>query len=177
MSESIPTTQTAVQLTGPSELKLNPNKEVHAPTGYQILLKVESTGLCFSDLKLLKQFSDHPRKTEIVEGLSKEELAGIPSYVPGDKPTVPGHESCGTIVAIGEKVEKHKVGERCLVQTDYRSARTVSGSNAAFGYNFEGGLQQYVIIDEAQRVPDLFSYTQTIVDTEDRPGRFILSRI
>lgn len=41
-----------------------------------------------------------------------------------------------------------------------------------------GFLDQYdgnVIIDEAQKVPALFSYIQTIVDTEDRPGRFILT--
>ncbi len=42
----------------------------------------------------------------------------------------------------------------------------------------KGFLHQYpqnLIIDEAQRVPALFSYIQTIVDTEDRPGRFILT--
>lgn len=41
-----------------------------------------------------------------------------------------------------------------------------------------GFLNQYtdpVIIDEAQRVPKLFSYIQTIVDLEDRPGRFVLT--
>ncbi len=41
-----------------------------------------------------------------------------------------------------------------------------------------GFLDQYtgnVIIDEAQKVPELFSYIQTIVDTENRPGRFILT--
>jgi len=32
-----------------------------------------------------------------------------------------------------------------------------------------------VIIDEIQRVPDLFSYIQAVVDEEDRPGRFILT--
>ena len=31
------------------------------------------------------------------------------------------------------------------------------------------------IIDEAQRAPQLFSYIQTIVDMEDRPGRFVLT--
>jgi predicted AAA+ superfamily ATPase len=36
---------------------------------------------------------------------------------------------------------------------------------------FTGG----VVLDEVQRVPALFSYLQTIVDREDRPGRFILS--
>jgi len=32
-----------------------------------------------------------------------------------------------------------------------------------------------VLLDEVQRVPDLFSYVQTIVDREDRTGRFILT--
>lgn len=39
-------------------------------------------------------------------------------------------------------------------------------------------LRQYsqkVIFDEAQRVPELFSYLQTAVDEDRRPGRFILS--
>lgn len=31
-----------------------------------------------------------------------------------------------------------------------------------------------VILDEVQRVPDLFSYIQGVVDEDDRPGRFIL---
>ena len=32
-----------------------------------------------------------------------------------------------------------------------------------------------VVLGEVQRTPDLFSYIQTIVDNEDRPGRFILT--
>ncbi len=36
---------------------------------------------------------------------------------------------------------------------------------------FNGG----VILDEVQRAPELFSYIQTRVDSEDRPGRYILS--
>jgi hypothetical protein len=35
--------------------------------------------------------------------------------------------------------------------------------------------QGQLIIDEVQRVPQLFSYIQTIVDMEERPGRFILT--
>lgn len=41
-----------------------------------------------------------------------------------------------------------------------------------------GFLDQFrgrVILDEVQRVPDLFSYIQGIVDRVDRPGQFILS--
>ncbi len=40
---------------------------------------------------------------------------------------------------------------------------------------FLGRFTGSVILDEVQRVPDLFSYIQTIVDGEDRPGRFILT--
>ncbi|OGP79861.1 MAG: AAA family ATPase [Deltaproteobacteria bacterium RBG_19FT_COMBO_60_16] len=40
---------------------------------------------------------------------------------------------------------------------------------------FLGGLKGGVIIDEAQRVPELFSYIQTIVDLEGKAGRFILT--
>ncbi|MBN1867446.1 alcohol dehydrogenase catalytic domain-containing protein [Candidatus Sumerlaeota bacterium] len=144
----IPSTQHAVQLVGPGELRLNTEKPVIRPTGHQILCQIEATGLCFSDLKLLKQFTDHARKGEVVEHIDAGVLQGIPSYVPGDKPTVPGHETVVRIVEIGDLVRNHRVGERCLVQTDYRVLRTEGGSNAAFGYNFEGGLQEYVIIDE-----------------------------
>ena len=41
-----------------------------------------------------------------------------------------------------------------------------------------GFLDQYrggVVIDEAQRAPDLFSYVQSFVDRHDEPGRFVLS--
>ncbi len=36
-------------------------------------------------------------------------------------------------------------------------------------------IKNNVILDEVQRTPDLFSYIQTIVDNEDRAGRFILT--
>ena len=40
---------------------------------------------------------------------------------------------------------------------------------------FLGRFGGPVILDEAQRAPDLFSYIQTIVDAEPAPGRFLLS--
>jgi len=144
---SLPETQYAVQLVAPGEARLNPAKPVFAPGPHEILLKIEAVGLCFSDIKLLKQFSSHARKTEIHTGIDPEVLAGCRSYVPGEKPGVPGHEVVGRIVAIGDQVTRHAVGERVLVQTDYRSLLT-DGSNAAFGYTFEGGLQEYTLLDE-----------------------------
>jgi threonine dehydrogenase-like Zn-dependent dehydrogenase len=144
---TIPNTQYAVQLVGPSELKLNKSKEVFKVGPHQVLAKIEAVGLCFSDLKLLKQFTEHARKSEIVSGISQDVLKEIPSYVPGNQPVVPGHEAVCIIVAVGEKVKHHKVGERCLIQTDYRTLKTAN-SNAAFGYNFDGALEEYVLMDE-----------------------------
>ena len=143
----IPRTQHAVQLIGSGKLRLNTAKEVHSPGPHQVLARVEAVSLCFSDLKLLKQFAQHPRKGPIVHGLPAEVLEGLPSYVPGEKPTVPGHECVCRIIAAGKGVEHHKVGERVLVQADFRQLRTAA-SNGAFGYNFEGGLQEYVLMDE-----------------------------
>jgi len=152
MSEmNLPTTQYAVQLTGPSELRLNTSKEVHRPGPTQVIARIEAVGLCFSDLKLLKQFTGHVRKGEVVAGLTAAELAEIPSYAPGTEATVPGHEAVCEIVAVGEHVTRSKVGDRRLIQTDYRDVRTEK-SNAAFGYNFEGGLQEYVLMDERMTV-------------------------
>lgn len=143
----LPRTQYAVQLIGPDELILNRSKEVFRPGPHQLLCRVEVVGLCFSDLKLLKQFSSHVRKSEIVSGIDAEILKEIPSYVPGDAPTVPGHETVVRVEAVGAGVENFEPGERYLVQTDYRWLKT-AGANAAFGYNFEGALQEYVLMDE-----------------------------
>jgi len=147
MEVALPKTQYAVQLIGPDELILNRSKKVFRPGRHQILCRVEAVGLCFSDLKLLKQFSGHVRKSQIVSGIDTRILKNIPSYVPGQAATVPGHETAVRIAAVGSGVKDFKVGERCLVQADYRWILTAN-ANAAFGYNFEGALQEYVLMDE-----------------------------
>jgi threonine dehydrogenase-like Zn-dependent dehydrogenase len=144
---TIPEKQRAVQLVAPDQLRVNDAKPVFQPGPHQILCRVEVCGLCFSDLKLLKQFSGHVRKSEITGGIVPEALAQMPHYVPGDKPVVPGHETVVRIVKVGPEVKRFKAGERYLVQTDYRWLPT-KNSNSAFGYNFEGALQEYVMVDE-----------------------------
>ncbi len=144
---NLPDKQYAVQLIGPDELVLNKSKEVFRPGRHQLLCRVEAVGLCFSDLKLLKQFSGHVRKSQIVSGIDLEILERIPSYVPGEAPTVPGHEAVVRIEAVGDGVKDFEPGRRYLVQTDYRWLPTAASSNAAFGYNFEGALQEYVLMD------------------------------
>jgi threonine dehydrogenase-like Zn-dependent dehydrogenase len=143
----IPKTQYAVQLVGPDKLILNKSKKVPKPGKHQLLCLVEAVGLCFSDLKLLKQFSSHVRKSEVVSGVDLNILKEIPSYVPGDAATIPGHEAVVRIEAVGPGVDDFKPGQRFLVQTDYRWVRTAT-SNGALGYNFEGALAEYVLMDK-----------------------------
>jgi D-arabinose 1-dehydrogenase-like Zn-dependent alcohol dehydrogenase len=143
----IPATQHAIQIVGAGRIVHNREKAVPQPGPHQVLMRMEACGLCFSDTKLLHAFTSHPRKSEIVSGLDPDVLAQIPSYAPGALPVVPGHEPVGRIVVVGSLVRHHRVGERCLIQTDYRHLPTAA-ANAAFGYNFEGGLQEYVLLDE-----------------------------
>jgi threonine dehydrogenase-like Zn-dependent dehydrogenase len=143
----IPESEHAIQFVGSNEIVHNRAKPMPPVGPTQVLVEIEACGICFSDTKLLHAYTSHPRKSEVRSGLPPEVLAEIPSYCPGTKPTVPGHEAVGRIVAVGDRVRHHEVGERVLVETDYRHLPTVV-ANAAFGYNFEGGLQQYVLLDE-----------------------------
>jgi threonine dehydrogenase-like Zn-dependent dehydrogenase len=143
----IPATEVAARLVAVDTIVIDPAKPIPELGPTQILCRIEATGICFSDTKLMHAFSAHPRKSAVLTFLSPEELATIPSYVPGDAPTVPGHEACARVVAVGSEAKHHKVGDRALVQTDYRHMLTAA-SNASFGYDFEGALQQYVIMDE-----------------------------
>jgi threonine dehydrogenase-like Zn-dependent dehydrogenase len=144
---AIPTTQHAVQIVGVDKIEINSAKAVDPVGPTQILLQVEACGICFSDTKLLHAFDSHPRKSDIVSGLTPEQLAEIPSYRPNMQATVPGHEPVGRVVVVGDAVTHFAVGDRVLVQADWKHLRTAR-SNGAFGYNFEGALQEYVVLDE-----------------------------
>ena len=163
-----PATQHAIQFVGAEQVVHNPAKPMYEVGPRQLLLKTEACGICFSDTKLLHAFTKHPRKSEVLGGLTPAELAEIPTYQPGDAPVVPGHEPVARIVAVGSDVRHHQVGERVLVQTDYRHLPT-AGSNAAFGYNFDGALQEYVVVDE-RVVIDPASGERFLIPVEEGPS-------
>lgn len=73
-------------------------------------------------------------------------------------------------------------GKTTLIRAEFQDYSYVSlelPDQRAFALDDPRGfLAQFdgpIILDEAQRAPDLFSYIQTMVDEEDRPGRFILT--
>ena len=143
----IPSTQYAIQIVGKEEFVVNPAKPVDPVGPTQIMLEVEACGICFSDTKLLHQFDGHPRKSDVVAGIDLDALKDIPSYHPNQEAVTPGHEPVVRVVQVGEKVTHFKVGDRLLVQADWKHLRTAK-SNGAFGYNFDGALEEYVVVDE-----------------------------
>ncbi|HQY99203.1 MAG TPA: alcohol dehydrogenase, partial [Propionicimonas sp.] len=78
-----PATQHAIQFVGAEQVVHNPAKPMYEVGPRQLLLKTEACGICFSDTKLLHAFTKHPRKSEVLGGLTPAELAEIPTYQPG----------------------------------------------------------------------------------------------
>ena len=118
------------------------------PGPHEILVKVESVGLCFSDVKLMKQFSDHPRKDNIRAGIDPEILEKFRSYTPGDqtrraRPRSRLPHSCRRPRGRAPPRRRTLPGPDGLSHSCH-----TRGANAAFGYTFEGGLQEYVLLDE-----------------------------
>lgn len=146
----------AMVLEKQSDITLNPlrlvDRKIPAPSGDEVLIKVNTCGLCHTDL-------------HVVEG--ELELKRIP--------IIPGHQIVGRIEAIGEMVEKWRVGDRIgagwLYSTCGNCKYCKKGlenlcENSEFtGYSRDGGYAEYVIIksDFAFKIPD------TIPDVEASP--------
>jgi threonine dehydrogenase-like Zn-dependent dehydrogenase len=103
---------------------------VPVPAEDEILVRVDAVGLCFSDAKLIRAGSDHPR------------IAGRDLKA---NPTIPGHEVSVTVVKVGgNRARDFRVGQRYIVQADV----LYKGENPAFGYAIPGGFAQYALIDK-----------------------------
>lgn len=102
--------------------------EIPKPAPNQMLVRVDSVGLCFSDVKLIKMGGSHPKLYN--RDLSKE-------------PTRLGHEASLTVVEVGEELkDRYYPGQRLAVQPDIYQ----DGKSTAYGYTIPGGLIQYHLI-------------------------------
>lgn len=98
------------------------------PAANQMLVRVDSVGLCFSDVKLIRMGRKHPKLYN--RDLTKE-------------PTRLGHEASLTIIEVGEELKgKYHPGQRVAVQPDIYQ----NGKSTAYGYTIPGGLIQYHLI-------------------------------
>ncbi len=114
------------------------------PAADQILVRSDAVGLCYSDVKIIRQGGSHPR-------LYGRDLAG--------HPIVQGHEVALTVISVGEAWrDRFAPGQRLALQADiyYR------GRNLAYGYVFYGGLAQYSLLGPAALAGDEGCYAITV---------------
>jgi len=102
---------------------------VPRPGADQLLVRVDAVGMCFSDVKLIKQGSKHPK-------LYDRDLAREPTRL--------GHEVALTVVRVGSALrERYRPGMRLALQPDIYDEQ---GRSTAYGYTIPGGLTQYHLI-------------------------------
>ena len=95
------------------------------PNDDQLLVRIDSVSICFSDVKILKQGGSHPK-------LHNRNLSIDPTRL--------GHEVSLTIVKVGKNLTKqYRPGQRLAVQPDIYQ----NGMSTAYGYTVPGGLVQY----------------------------------
>ncbi|MBP6469081.1 MAG: alcohol dehydrogenase catalytic domain-containing protein [Chloroflexi bacterium] len=101
---------------------------VPSPGPNQMLVRIDSVGMCFSDVKLIKQGGSHPK-------LYNRDLR--------QEPTRLGHEVTLTVLEVGaELADTYHPGQRLAVQPDIYQ----NGKSTAYGYTVPGGLIQYHLI-------------------------------
>lgn len=94
----------------------------------ELLVRHDACGLCFSDTKVINQGEQHPR---IHRSMRAE-------------PVVLGHEVIMTVVGVGQNLHRqYKPGDRFIIQADI----FINGISYAYGYEIQGGLSQYSVLD------------------------------
>jgi threonine dehydrogenase-like Zn-dependent dehydrogenase len=98
------------------------------PSSDQLLVRMDSVGICYSDVKLIQQGGNHPK----LKGLDLEEM-----------PTRPGHEVSFTVIRVGRDLQdKYRAGGRFAIQPEVIQ----NGNSKTYGFNIPGGLTQYQLI-------------------------------
>jgi len=119
---------------------------VGTPDPDQLLVRVDAVGLCFSDVKLIRQGGDHPK-------LYGRDLA--------TEPTRLGHEAAVTIVRVGERLaSQFHPGQRLAIQPDIY----VGGRSTAYGYTIPGALIGYHRIGSEVLAADDGAYVVPVPD-------------
>ncbi|HYK98662.1 MAG TPA: alcohol dehydrogenase catalytic domain-containing protein, partial [Candidatus Acidoferrales bacterium] len=119
---------------------------VAAPAPDQLLVRVDAVGLCFSDVKLIRQGGEHAK----LYGRDLER-----------EPTRLGHEAAVTVVAVGDELRaRFRPGQRLVIQPDIY----VNGRSTAYGYTIPGGLIGYHLIGREVLAADDGAYVIPVPD-------------
>ncbi|GHV39287.1 alcohol dehydrogenase [Spirochaetia bacterium] len=129
------------------------NVDIPKPGYGQVLVKMKASTICGSDIRAI--YREHV-------GKGPEGYQGV----------IAGHEPCGQVVEEGPGIRRFKKGSRvivyhisgCGVCHDCRMGYMISCSSpyrAAYGWQRDGGMAEYILCDEKDLVelPDELSYT------------------
>lgn len=101
---------------------------VPKPGPNQLLVRIDAVGMCFSDVKIIRQGRNHPK-------LYNRDLTVEPTRL--------GHEVSLTVIEVGEELkDRYYPGQRLAIQPDIYQ----NGKSTAYGYTVPGGLIQYHLI-------------------------------
>ncbi|UCH62663.1 MAG: zinc-binding dehydrogenase [Fidelibacterota bacterium] len=114
--------------------------EIPQSSADQLLVRIDTVGLCFSDVKLIQQGGSHPK-------LCNRNLARNPTRL--------GHEVSLTVIKVGKKLKtQFSPGQRYTIQPDIHQ----QGKSTAYGYTIPGGLCQFHLIGPEILSADAGSY-------------------
>lgn len=106
----------------------------------ELLIRHDAVGLCFTDVKEILFGDQHPR-------LTGRDLAR--------NPIVPGHETCMTVIGVGEKLRgQYHVGDRFAIQPDV----WYGGKSIPYSFGMDGAYRQYGVIGKEVLRGDEGSY-------------------
>jgi threonine dehydrogenase-like Zn-dependent dehydrogenase len=126
---------------------------IPTPGWGQVLVKTKASTICGSDIRAI--YREH-------QGKGPEGYQGV----------IAGHEPCGQVIEEGPGIKRFKQGSRvivyhisgCGVCHDCRMGYMISCSSphrAAYGWQRDGGMAEYILCDEKDLVelPEGLSYT------------------
>jgi alcohol dehydrogenase, propanol-preferring len=172
---TIPATGRAAQVTKHGGKLSVVNVPVNMPGDGEVLVHICGSGCCHTDVHAVD--GDWPVKSIL--------------------PLTPGHEGVGKVVAIGQGVTSHKLGDKVGIAWLYSSCgsceycisgwETLCMHQTNSGYGVQGTIQEYQIAkaSHALKLPDDFSIEnapilcagvtayKAIKETEARPGEFL----
>ncbi|MDE0135113.1 MAG: alcohol dehydrogenase catalytic domain-containing protein [Acidimicrobiaceae bacterium] len=120
--------------------------DIPAPAPDQLLVRVDAVGLCFSDVKLIRLGSEHPK-------LYGRDLSADPIRL--------GHEATVTVIEVGDDLaDTYRTGDRLAIQPDIY----LNGRSVAYGYTIPGGLIQYHLIGPEILAADGVSYVIPVAE-------------
>jgi len=114
--------------------------DVPDPAADELLVRVDAVGMCYSDVKLIKQGGSYPK-------LYNRDLATHPTRL--------GHEATHTVMKVGADLQdRFHPGQRLALQPDIYQ----DGRSTAYGYTIPGGLIQFHLIGPEVLDADAGSY-------------------